>query len=169
MKSGFWFCVRVVIVILWATGGIADRWPAPQLSVAMSVLACLVCFFWASLATRFLVILPYRKLPKGQVWLRPSWWVSPFHAEQPYQFFHLAGFSFLVFGVAAGIHTLMVPPLPQALPAEIYVGLFGLGILCGMAWAACVFRRRFVVATRTAATRVGRAQDSGISSVSSSG
>jgi len=169
MRSGLWFCVRIVIVLIWAVGGVADRWPAPQLSALVSLLICLVCFGWGALATRFLVVLPYRKLPAGPVWLHPSWWVSPFHAEQPFQFFHLTGFSFLLFGLAAGTRTLLLPDtLPADLPAEVYVGLFGLGILTGMAWAARVFRDRFVAASHPEAAS-GPAQDSGISSVSSSG
>lgn len=147
MKPMLWLLVRIVIVVFWICGGLLGGWPPATMSRVGVVLLGLVCLLWPLLGGRYLVLGIYRKLPQESVWLLPCWRTSPFHSEQPFQFFHLSGYSFLCFGVASLLReTWEAHALPAMLPSEIFVGIFGLGMLTGMYWAIAAQRERFVLA-----------------------
>lgn len=145
MKSKLWLVVRIVIVVFWICGGLAGAWPPAEMPVLWLVLLAAVCLFWPLISGRYLVLGIYRKLPADSAWLLPCWHESPFHSEQPFQFFHLSGYSFLLFGLASFLREgLQAQAFPLVLPSEIFVGLFGLGMLIGMHWAIASQRERFV-------------------------
>ncbi len=154
MNPMLWLLVRIAIVIFWICGGVLGGWPPVAMPIGWILLVGTVCVLWPLLGGRYLVLGIYRKLPADCVWLRPCWMTSPFHSEQPFQFFHLSGYSFLSFGVASLLReTWEARAVPDAVPSELFVGFFGLGMLIGMYWAIAAQRERFVLAARAPVQR----------------
>jgi hypothetical protein len=137
-----WFVVRLLFVGFWAFSGITSSFPALPASQLMGpIVFALVA---GATGARFWVFREYKKRNRTQPWLLPSWFVNPFQTRQPFQFFHLGGISFIVFGVTAAIRHAIVVGDPHAWPGELFGAAFGLGILGGIWLTTNTYKNRFV-------------------------
>ena len=141
-KNGYlWLSVRLAILMYWIFSG----WEGFKGGATLPVLVPLVALLFAALSTRYGIVQAYTSPKRIEPWFLPSWFLNPFRRSQPFQFFHLAGMSFLLFscfGIARA--TLGGRRFSfEQWPIEAFAGAFGLGILLGMYWAINAYRSRF--------------------------
>jgi len=136
-----WLTVRLAILIYWTVAGwygFGETVPAPAFILVVTALFTL-------LSTRYVIVQAYTDVDRTEPWLVPSWFLNPFRGSQPFQFFHLGGLSFVLFGVV-GIGRATIDGerfSSTAWPAEAFAAAFGLGILLGIYWAIRAYRSRF--------------------------
>ena len=101
----------------------------------------LLIFFGFGMVAMVLVVGSQAINPRSAAaWTRPGWHANPFSLKQPVQFFHMAGFYFIVVGLTAialaQIRHLtgLEPFLPVAL---------GVGVLVGIRCCTALYRRKF--------------------------
>jgi len=138
-----WLAVRLVFVAFWLTAGI-EGLPKEPAFPSIGPFPLLFAFLFGLLAVRFWVFRQYTRDGRREPWLLPSWWVNPFHTRQPFQFFHLAGVSFLFFGVAAFARQFFIERVSSVLPPELFAAAFGAGILAGIRLTTRAHKDRFV-------------------------
>jgi hypothetical protein len=136
-----WLLVRLVILAYWVIAGfqgLPQNFPIPGFVL-------IVAFLWGAIATRYWIAQAYTNSKRTEPWLLPSWFVNPFQGSQPFQFFHLGGLSFVVFGIAALAREVMGGRQFSYAnwPVEMFGGAFGLGILLGIYWTVAAYRSRF--------------------------
>jgi hypothetical protein len=142
MSPRAWFVVRLLFVGFWAFSGIASDFPAwPTSQITGSIVFAVVA---GAIGARFWVFREYKKRNRTTPWLLPSWFINPFQTRQPFQFFHLAGISFIAFGVTATIRYTIMVGNPHALPGELFAAAFGLGILGGIWLTTNTHKGQFV-------------------------
>ena len=136
-----WLTVRIGILAYWAVAG----WDGFKDNNSVPVFIPIFFLLVATLATRYSIIQAYTSTKRTEPWLLPSWFLNPFQMSQPFQFFHLGGLGFLLFGSAGMIRALAdgKPFTLQQWPVEAFAGAFGLGILLGIYWAIAAYRSRF--------------------------
>jgi len=96
-----------------------------------------------ALGTRYWVFRSYARSDASEPWLVPSWSESPFQLNQPFQFFHLAAWAFVVFFLAAFVRKISLNSHLNGLPVEAMFGAFGAGMLIGMKWAVMSCKDKF--------------------------
>jgi hypothetical protein len=140
-RPRLWLAVRAGVLVYFMVGG----WQGFKETASFPGWVFLFALFWGAVATRFGINQAYTSAKRTEAWLMPSWYLNPFQRSQPYQFFHLAGLGFLLFGVAGLLHrTIRGDQLSlYHLPTELFAGAFGLGILAGIYWAIFAYRSRF--------------------------
>ena len=136
-----WLTIRLAILAFWTVGGwfgFRETIPAPAFILVVTLLFTL-------LSTRYAVVQEYTDVDRTEPWFMPSWFLNPFQRSQPFQFFHLAGLSFLLFGCVGIAHASIGGARFsfEAWPAEALAAAFGLGILLGISWATRAYRSRF--------------------------
>ena len=136
-----WLTVRVAFLADWTVAGwygFRDIVPAPAFILVVIVLFTL-------LSTRYVILQAYTDADRTEPWLLPSWFLNPFQRSQPFQFFHLAGLSFVLFGSVGTLRAAIGGKRISsgAWPAEALAAAFGLGILLGIYWATRAYRSRF--------------------------
>ena len=140
MTPQFWKIVRILFIAFWVVAGLGNGLQQRPLAVAHLVFFLIL----GALQTRFLLIRSYKKLPDSVVWLKPSWTLNPFLLNQPLQFFHLFGYSIVLFSLSSFIRkTIELHSLPPDIPVEFLAGAWGLGILLGIQWSLYSFRTKF--------------------------
>jgi hypothetical protein len=141
MNHYAWLFVRLLIIGVWFSWGIASHMSTPSMPPFIYGIALL----WGAVVVRFWVVRSYTSKNRHTPWLLPSWTANPFALEQPFQFFHVVGLSFLAFALASiiGSHSSLGTADPSAVPGALIAGAFGLGILCGIYWALWSYRVRF--------------------------
>jgi len=137
-----WLLVRLLLVGFWAFSGITNNFPTlPASQLIMPLIFAVVV---GALGVRFRVFREYKKQNRTEPWLLPSWSVNPLQTQQPFQFFHLGGISFLVFGVTAAIrHIILVGDL-HTLPVVLFAAAIGLGILGGIKFTTSTHKEQFI-------------------------
>jgi hypothetical protein len=141
-----WFSVRLVIIAYCVVSG----WRGfGQQAVSVPGAALAFALLWGAVGTRFWIVQAYTSVRRTEPWLRPSWFVDPFQRTQPFQFFHLAGIAFLVFGASRVLARLVSRNTVSFAewPPEGIATAFGLGILIGIYWTIAAYRSRFVRVT----------------------
>ncbi len=136
MKKYLWFAFRLLFVASFALVSLNQvATPAPSPLPAPMLLFVLV---GSAAQTRFLLFRSYKHMGTAVVWLAPSWFLNPFLANQPFQYFHMLAMSFCGAGLAgmAGGDSRMMFAL-----------CFGLGIWAGIGWSVLSHRRLFSVRT----------------------
>jgi hypothetical protein len=134
-----WVIVRVVVLVLAAAQGAmsGDNW-LPARPVTALLLVGMLAYGVIAVPV---VVWAQRLNPRNKpVWHFPSWRRNPMTLRDPMQFFHMAGFVFLAFGLGVvGLNLWRHQPLrlPHAeLPA------FGIGMVIGSYLAALLFRKQ---------------------------
>jgi hypothetical protein len=141
MTSKSWISVRLLFIALSACAGfIVTFAPSP-----LSRFELVFFLVFGALGTRFWIFRDYKKPGREEPWLLPSWTASPFQQRQPFQFAHLAGTSMAVFALCAMLRDYLVRPesVFSLLPAELFAGAFGIGMLLGIRWAVYSYRTKF--------------------------
>jgi hypothetical protein len=145
MRQHLWLAIRVAFVAYWVVVGARDALPPFPLSLSDLLFALVV----GCLGSRFYVFRAYTKAGRTEPWLLPSWFINPFQARQPFQFFHLAAVSFVALGLTSLLRTIAANAglLPAVLPTELLAAAFGVGTLMGIRWAILTHRSQFVRAS----------------------
>lgn len=140
-KPYLWLTVRLAIVAYWLFGG----WHGFKESITAPLFLLLVAFAFATLSTRYAIVQAYTSVRRTEPWLLPSWFINPFQRSQPFQFFHLGGLCFLLFGGVGVLHAVIDGQrlTLERWPLGMFAGSFGLGIIVGMYWAISAYRSRF--------------------------
>jgi hypothetical protein len=132
-----WVIVRLVVVVAAAAEGVMNGW-LPERPVTLLLLLGMVAYGVIAVPV---VVWAQRLNPRNKpVWHFPSWRRNPMTLRDPMQFFHMAGFVFLAFGLGVvGLNLWRHQPLRLAhaeLPA------FGVGMVIGSYLAALLFRKQ---------------------------
>ncbi len=132
-----WVIVRLVVVAAAAAEGVMNGW-LPERPVTLLLLLGMVAYGVIAVPV---VVWAQRLNPRNKpVWHFPSWRRNPMTLRDPMQFFQMAGFVFLAFGLGVvGLNLWHHQPLrlPHAeLPA------FGVGMVIGSYLAALLFRKQ---------------------------
>ena len=139
-----WLAIRIAFVAYWAHSG----WKGLPVAAAFRLGVESVAFplVFGALTTRYWIVRPYLAKDRKAPWLAPSWLANPFQLEQPFQFIHLCGVSFVVFALSALARGLQsgAGVASVSLPPELFAGGFGAGILIGIRWSMAAYRGRFI-------------------------
>ncbi|HEX3835477.1 MAG TPA: hypothetical protein VHW25_00815 [Steroidobacteraceae bacterium] len=132
-----WVIVRVVALAAVAAEGAINLW-VPSRPVSGLMLLGMVAY---GVIVIPVVVWAQRLNPRNKpLWHSPSWRRNPLTLRDPMQFFHMAGFAFVVFGLGvAGRLAWLGQPLRLShaeLPA------LGAGIVIGSYVAAWLFRKQ---------------------------
>lgn len=140
LAVNFWLIVRAVVLL----SGILDASsfvPGAHSPFGGGTVTVLLIFFGFGMVAMVLVVGSQAINPRSAAaWTRPGWHANPFSLKQPVQFFHMAGFYFIVVGLTAialaQIRHLtgLEPFLPVAL---------GVGVLVGIRCCTALYRRKF--------------------------
>ena len=106
------------------------------------LLAAIFFFAYAALAVRYWAGRTYRKIPAGVSWERPSWVANPFLHNQPMQFMHLMGFSFLLTAITS-LFNGSVADGTANFPIGVFPLSFACGTLVGVWWFVQAHRDQF--------------------------
>lgn len=138
-----WFFSRLVFIAFWAFCGWTDNSTSVNLSPWDHVFFAL----GGALGVRHWVMRNYTRKSRTDKWLLPSWKVSPFQREQPLQFLHMCGISFVVLALSGLRHSLADRGSGYLPSMQLCAGSFGIGILIGIYWSTKSYRTRFSAAT----------------------
>jgi hypothetical protein len=130
-------------VLLLGALGANSFVPGPQSPFAGGSVKLLLVFFgFGVIAIVCVVGLQAINRHSAAVWTKPDWYVNPFSLKQPLQFFHLAGFFFVVAGLAAAVVTMLrhLTGLEPLIPIAL-----GTGILLGVRCCIALYRRKFAL------------------------
>ncbi|MDM4769972.1 hypothetical protein [Solimonas sp. SE-A11] len=135
MKIGF--IVRLSVVALsFAQGALTSQLVAPAEGVSASMLV--VVFLFGIVSMLFVVGMQRINPRSASVWRYPNWDINPFLLNEPLQFFHLGGYSFIAVGVGSALRLLV---LGQAIPVSVmFAPAAGAGVLAGVYACTIVYR-----------------------------
>jgi len=103
--------------------------------------ALILAFVGGVLGLQFLLAFQALNKKSSAVWRRPSWKENPFSLTQPVQFFHLAGWFFLVPPLVTVALTWLNKPeyvLDALMPFCV-----GIGILCGVQLSKVLYSKKY--------------------------
>jgi hypothetical protein len=93
-----WLTVRVLFVFAaFLQGLLMEHIAPPPFDVPALLLA--VIFLAAIYGILFVIGIPAANPLSSKLWRYPSWQINPFLIQEPLQFFHFVGHSFLALGV----------------------------------------------------------------------
>ncbi len=136
-----WALVRVGFIFV---GVVLGAWRGPTLDHATPPIdgkALILTFIAGALGLQFLLSFQALNKKSSEVWRKPSWKENPFSLRQPVQFFHLAGWFFVVSPLVTVALTWLNKPeniLDALMPFFV-----GIGILCGVQLSKVIYRRKY--------------------------
>jgi hypothetical protein len=131
-----WVIVRVVMLVVAAAEGAINRW-VPERPVTVLLLVGMVAYGVVAVPV---VVWAQRLNPRNKpVWHFPSWQRNPVTLRDPMQFFHMAGFVFVAFGLGVAGYSLWLGLPLRSQQAELPA--FGVGMVIGSYVAARLFRK----------------------------
>ena len=135
-----WVIVRLVVLAVAAAEGVMNGW-LPDRPVTPLLLAGMVAYGVIAVP---IVVWAQRLNPRNKpVWHFPSWRRNPLTLRDPMQFFHMAGFVFIAFGLGVAGRDLRFGE-PLRLPHAV-LPAFGVGMIIGCYVAARLFRKHLDV------------------------
>ncbi len=132
-----WVIARLIVLAVAAAEGFLNGW-LPERPVTVLLLAGMVAYGVVAVPV---VVWAQRLNPRNKpVWHFPSWRRNPMTLRDPMQFFHMAGFVFLAFGL--GVAALALRTGQPLRPAHAELPAFGIGMVIGSYLAARLFRKQ---------------------------
>jgi drug/metabolite transporter (DMT)-like permease len=136
-----WALVRAAFIVV---GVVLALWQGPTSNHATPSIdgkALILAFVFGVLGLQFLLAFQALNKKSSAVWRRPSWKENPFSLRQPVQFFHLAGWFFVVPPFVTVALTWLNKPeyiLDALMPFCV-----GIGILCGVQLSKVIYRKKY--------------------------
>jgi hypothetical protein len=146
LSAHTWLIVRLLFVVYWTYGGLVVGLDKRPEFASMGPFPAVFAFVVGLVGARFFVFREYTRAGRTERWLLPSWRLNPFQIRQPFQFLHLVGVSFALFGVAALARALVSDSASLNVPIALFPAAFGAGILVGIRMATAAHGQRFVAA-----------------------